>query len=201
VSWLRIDDGFTSHRKIAQLTDSEFRCWMRLLCHCAHAKDWVVTDATLGEVAKLTKARVGRFAELGLLDPVEVGYEVHDWILYSDATVGAKVAYYLGEHPEASANEVVRALGAKRELVLSEVRRYHESGSANGSTNGSHGTGDGGSESGSESGSRARAPDPTRKDPRPLPGSTTPRPRGPNGNGPGLPDIEHLTLVASKEMP
>lgn len=109
--------------KVAQLSDGEFRCWMRLLCHCAHASDPMVTAATVREVATLTRARVKRFAEIGLVDVVAGGHEVHDWILYSGSPIEAKVDYYLREHPEASANEVVRAIGSKREIVLSEVKR------------------------------------------------------------------------------
>jgi hypothetical protein len=155
VSWLRIDDGFTANKKVAQLSDGEFRCWMRLLCHCAHASDPLVTTASVREVATLTKARVKRFAELGLLDIVDGGHVVHDWILYSDSSVAEKVGYYLRENPEASANEVVRAVGSKRELVLHEVKRLR------GSESGSDGTGD----TGSVSGSRTRAPDPTPPEP------------------------------------
>jgi hypothetical protein len=155
VSWLRIDDGFTANKKVAQLSDGEFRCWMRLLCHCAHTDDPAVTAASVREVATLTKARVKRFAEIGLLDVVGDSHEVHDWILYSDSPVAAKVAYYLRKNPEASANEVVRAVGSKRELVLHEVKRIR------GSESGSDGTAD----PGSESGSRAPAPDPTPPEP------------------------------------
>lgn len=132
MSWLRIDDGFTANKKVAQLSDGEFRCWMRLLCHCAHTGDPLVTPASVREVATLTKARVKRYAELGLLDAAEGGHVVHDWIVYSDASVADKVAYFLGEHPEASANDVVRAVGGKREIVLAEVARLRvgtESGS------------------------------------------------------------------------
>lgn len=170
MSWLRIDDGFTANKKVAQLSDGEFRCWMRLLCHCAHAGDASVTVATVREVATLTKGRVKRYAELGLLDVVDGGHEVHDWILYSDSPVAAKVAYYLREHPEASANEVVRAVGSKREIVLAEVKRLR------GSETGSDGTG----ESGSESGSRAPAPVPTppRREPKAVTSLEARRARG-----------------------
>jgi hypothetical protein len=155
VSWLRIEDSFTANKKVAQLSDGEFRCWMRLLCHCAHAGDPLVTPASVREVASLTKVRVKRFAELGLLDAVDGGHEVHDWILYSDAPIGEKVAFFLRQNPEASANEVVRSIGSKREIVLAEVRRIR------GSESGSDGT----AADGSESGTHAPAPDPTPPEP------------------------------------
>jgi HNH endonuclease len=83
VSWLRIDDGFTANKKVAQLSDGEFRCWMRLLCHCARLRDPAVSPATIREVATLTKARVRRFAELGLLDSSGGTFEIHDWNTYN----------------------------------------------------------------------------------------------------------------------
>ncbi len=133
MTWLRVDDGFAFHPKIGKLTDKDFRVWVRVLCHCARYEDPTVDDATIGEVKDLTETRVARYAELGLLDETPEGMVIHDWILYTTASVGDKVDYYLKLHPKASANEVVRAVAGKRELVLSEVRRYHENGSQNGS--------------------------------------------------------------------
>lgn len=88
MSWLRVDDAFTSNSKIAQLTDAEFRVWMRLLCHCARAKDPTVDAATMNEVAGLTKARVSLFASLGVIDEIGSSWVVHDWQQYQpkDAT-------------------------------------------------------------------------------------------------------------------
>lgn len=165
MSWLRIEDGFTANKKVAQLSDGEFRCWMRLLCHCAHVGDPLVTAASVREVATLTKARVKRYAELGLLDSVAGGHEVHDWILYSDAPIADKVGFYLRQNPEATANDVVRAIGSKREIVLAEVKRLRA-----GSESGSNGTGSGGS----ESGTHAPAPDPTPTEPIGKPQAVTP---------------------------
>lgn len=82
MSWVRVDDGFTSNAKIVQLSDRDFRVWMRLLCHCARTRDPSVDKVALNEVAGLTKASVGRFAALVLLDPVGDDFEVHDWPQY-----------------------------------------------------------------------------------------------------------------------
>lgn len=86
--WLRLDDGFTSNSKIAQLSNTEFRVWMRLLCHCARSHDPSVDAAARNEVVGLTGKAVLRFAGLGLLDPVGDNFEVHDWTHYlpKDAT-------------------------------------------------------------------------------------------------------------------
>src|SRR4051794_24106180 len=35
MAWLRLDDGFAGRPAIVNLTDREFRLFIRLLCHCA----------------------------------------------------------------------------------------------------------------------------------------------------------------------
>jgi hypothetical protein len=82
VSWLRIDDGFTNHPKILELTDSEFRTWIRLLCHCSRVEDPSVDAATKREVAGLSAGRVARYWKIGLLDKTGDDYEVHNWPQY-----------------------------------------------------------------------------------------------------------------------
>ena len=82
MAWLRIDDGFTRNSKIAQLTDAEFRVWMRLLCHCAGSRDPSVDDVAMREVAGLNRQRVQRFHHLDLVDEIGGSYEIHDWLLY-----------------------------------------------------------------------------------------------------------------------
>lgn len=82
MSWLRIDDRFASHPKVAQLSDKEFRVWMRTLCFCASYEDPTVDRVAVNEIKGLTRAMVMRFAEIGLLDPSDAGHEVHDWEHY-----------------------------------------------------------------------------------------------------------------------
>jgi len=88
MAWLRIDDGFASHPKIATLSDRELRVWLRLLCYCAKTRDPSVDDVTRREVPGMTGKNVDRFVTLGLLDVVEHGIEIHDWLHYlpKDAT-------------------------------------------------------------------------------------------------------------------
>jgi hypothetical protein len=88
MAWLRIDDGFTANSKVAQLSDAEFRAWMRLLCHCARSRDPSVDEVAIREVSGLNSRRIRRYADLGLLDEVGDHFEVHDWAHYlpKDAT-------------------------------------------------------------------------------------------------------------------
>ena len=79
MTWLRISDGFTSNSKIAQLTDGQFRVWMRLLCHCAQSRDPSVDRVVIREVSGLTSHRIRAYFLLGLLDKIGTEYEIHDW--------------------------------------------------------------------------------------------------------------------------
>jgi hypothetical protein len=164
LSWLRIDDGFAEHYKISELSDREFRVWVRVLCYAArnNGREGRLTKAMRREIVGLTETVVERLVSLALLERDEDDIvTIHDWPIYADISVREKVVYYLTKrNPDASANEVVRALGQKRELVLAEVKWFRagsDGGSVGTTMNGSHGTGFGGS----ESGSRARAPVPS----------------------------------------
>ncbi len=79
MSWLRIDDGFASHPKIAALSDRELRVWLRLLCYCSRQSDPSVDAVTRQEVVGLTAAAVRRFADLELLDASGPNWEIHHW--------------------------------------------------------------------------------------------------------------------------
>jgi hypothetical protein len=130
MSWLRIDDGFAEHYKIAELTDREFRVWVRILCYAArnNGRAGRLTAAMRDQIVGLTPTITTRLVSLGLLDPDEEEgvLAIHDWKLYANVAIAEKVAHYLAAHPDASANDVVRAVRGKRELVLHEVKRFRE---------------------------------------------------------------------------
>lgn len=121
MSWLRVDDGYDTHPKMLELTEQQRWRWTRVLLHCArhrtegHVKTSVLRELGLGRT-------IADLLRLGLLhENGDTGYTVHDWRIYNADTIGGKVAAYLAEHPDAPANEVCRAVGGKREIVLSEV--------------------------------------------------------------------------------
>lgn len=104
MAWLRIDDSFAAHPKIAALTDAQLRVWLRVLCYCARYKKTrgAILEAALVEVPGLTKSTLNRFRNLGLIDPEPepefdpypgaIGY-VHDWRFYNpdDATAADRM--------------------------------------------------------------------------------------------------------------
>lgn len=106
MAWLRIDDGFTANTKIAQLTDAEFRVWMRLLCHCAGSRDPSVDAVARREVSGLTARRVERFRQLDLVDKVGDDFEVHGWsdFLPKDATNAERQKRWRARHRNAQSN-------------------------------------------------------------------------------------------------
>lgn len=165
MSWLRIDDSFTSHPKILALrTPGRRWTWLEVLTYTCRYHSPVVPTNIADAIPKATQPFILDCISLILIDVQEGGdLHVHDWELYADLSVGEKVDYYLGtKNPDASANEVYRAIGGKRELVLHEVARFR-----NGSQTVPNPVPDddiqrfpGTAEPGSQSGSRARAPDP-----------------------------------------
>jgi hypothetical protein len=168
MSWLRLDDGFTKHPKFSGWTAAQKWAWLEVMEYCARYETGGRIPHDLGVMPRsTTTSLLERASQAGLLDRADDGgLVIHDWLIYNGATIGEKVAYYLAKHPDASANEVHKALGGTREVVLSEVTRQRKPGSLTGTTEpGEGGTtepGQGGSESGSETGTHARGPVPSR---------------------------------------
>lgn len=81
MSWLRLDDGFPQHPKIAALTDRQFRDWLTLLAYCARYKTGGEVPEGSLRVLGVRSASVAAFQELGLLEDLTV----HDWEKYNPA--------------------------------------------------------------------------------------------------------------------
>jgi hypothetical protein len=130
MAWLRIDDGFPEHRKVLALKRTERWTWVELMCYCARQNDMGRVPHGVGDIVRgATRAFIRKCVDVGLIDETDEGLVVHDWLIYNADTIEAKVAAYLASHPEAGANEVQRAIGGKREIVLEVVRRHQENGS------------------------------------------------------------------------
>jgi hypothetical protein len=92
MTWLRLDDRFAENPKIVELSDREFRVWIRTLCYAARNERGEFTPAMCREVVGLTPATVDRFVEAGLLEPNGgTTFEVHDWRIYNPKDVTAAV--------------------------------------------------------------------------------------------------------------
>lgn len=157
MAWLRVDDGFDTHAKMLELTEVQRWRWTRVLIYCArHQTQGRVTLSVLRDIGLGRLA--GKLVEVGLLENAGPNaYLVHDWRIYN-GSVGDKVYAFLCDNPDATANEVFKAVGGRRDLVLSEVGRYRSG------TEVVPGTGTAvpatGTQSGTKSGTHARAPQP-----------------------------------------
>lgn len=167
MGWLRIDDGFASHPKIGQLTDRELRAWVRLLCYASRYRtDGYLSEAILNENRVKNRLKT-KLISLRLLDELDdengkKTVRIHDWSVYNGSTDDA-VGDYLDQNPDASANEVFRAIGGNRNRVLSAVAEHRSGGIKpvpNGTKSGISDTAKSGIRSGIESGIRARGPSP-----------------------------------------
>lgn len=132
MAWLRVDDGMPEHRKVLALPRKDRWTWLELLCYVARQNNGGHVPAGVCDVLRwVTPAFLQRCAEAGLLDPAPAPkavpgepptrYVVHDWSVYNAATIAEKVSSILTKNPDATANEIHREIGGKREIVLHEV--------------------------------------------------------------------------------
>ncbi|MFE2710547.1 hypothetical protein ACFXKI_00800 [Streptomyces mirabilis] len=84
--WVKLDDRFPSHRKVALLSDRAFRLHVCAMCWCAEN----LTDGRIGEreLALVTrirgvKATAKQLEDAGLWDRTEDGWEIHDYLDYN----------------------------------------------------------------------------------------------------------------------
>ncbi|MFE0647447.1 hypothetical protein ACFVZH_02500 [Streptomyces sp. NPDC059534] len=84
--WVRLDDRFPSHRKVALLSDRAFRLHVSAICWCAEN----LTDGRIGdrELPLIThirgiKATAQQLHEAGLWDRVDSGWMIHDYLDYN----------------------------------------------------------------------------------------------------------------------
>ena len=153
MTWLRVDDGFTEHGKIVSLKRADRWTWLELLCYCSRQGNGGQFSDGICDVLKwVSPAFLRRCVEarrlgdeVGLLEvvtgsdgtdwePVGNHYQVHDWAVYNGATIEARIAAFLEQNTDATANEVHRAVGGNRKVVLAEIARLRETGGSIGGT-------------------------------------------------------------------
>ena len=81
--WVKLDDRFPSHRKIALLSDRAFRLHVSALCWCSeNLTDGHIADRELPLVAKIrnVKATAQQLADAGVWDRTGGGWEIHDYL-------------------------------------------------------------------------------------------------------------------------
>lgn len=86
MSWVRLDDRFPSHRKVALLSDRAFRLHVSAICWCSeNLTDGHIRERELTLVAHVRglKATARELEEAGVWDRVEDGWVVHDYLAYN----------------------------------------------------------------------------------------------------------------------
>ncbi|TVZ96475.1 hypothetical protein [Streptomyces sp. BK340] len=84
--WVKLDDRFPSHRKVALLPDRAFRLHVSAICWCSeNLTDGRIADRELPLVAKVRglKAAAQQLVDAGLWDRIEGGWEIHDYLDYN----------------------------------------------------------------------------------------------------------------------
>lgn len=84
MAWLRLDDGFTDHRKIVKLkTDQRRWTWLRILIYTARFRSAEIPDDVSYMIPTATPKYLEECVEIGLLDRKDDGsLVVHDWSDY-----------------------------------------------------------------------------------------------------------------------
>lgn len=84
MAWLRIDDTFAGHPKMAKLTDRERWVWIRTLCYCARYATNTGAIEAPGEIIGLSPSLLDKLERIGLVDRNGNGVPVvHDWNEYN----------------------------------------------------------------------------------------------------------------------
>lgn len=84
--WVRLDDRFPSHRKVALLSDRAFRLYVSGLCWSSeNLTEGLIRDEELRVVAHVrnAKAAAKELEDRDLWDRVEGGWQIHDFLEYN----------------------------------------------------------------------------------------------------------------------
>ncbi|MFF5609303.1 hypothetical protein ACFY65_23430 [Streptomyces cellulosae] len=84
--WVKLDDRFPSHRKIALLSDRAFRLHVSAICWCAeNLTDGRISDRELALVTRVrgVKTTAKQLEDAGLWDRTEDGWVIHDYLDYN----------------------------------------------------------------------------------------------------------------------
>ena len=84
--WVKLDDRFPSHRKVALLSDRAFRLHVSAICWCAeNLTDGHISDRELTLVAHVrgVKATAKQLEDAGVWDRVDDGWVIHDYLDYN----------------------------------------------------------------------------------------------------------------------
>lgn len=109
--WVRLDDRFPSHRKVALLSDRAFRLYVSALCWSSeNLTEGRILDRELPVITRIrgTRAAAKELHDAGLWDRTENGWVVHDYLEYN---------------PDRSRVQAERAANAARQQAYRDRKR------------------------------------------------------------------------------
>lgn len=84
--WVRLDDRFPSHRKVALLSDRAFRLYVSALCWSSeNLTEGLIRDRELAVVTRVRGAKTAakELEEAQLWDRIAGGWQIHDFLEYN----------------------------------------------------------------------------------------------------------------------
>jgi hypothetical protein len=121
--WVRLDDRFPSHRKVALLSDRAFRLYTSALCWSSeNLTEGRILPKELPLVARIRghKAAAAELEAAGLWDPTEVGWVIHDYLIYN---------------PDRARVQADRQANAARQQAFRDRKKAERDADRNGSRN------------------------------------------------------------------
>ena len=93
MAWVKIDDQFPEHRKVAGLSDAAFRLHFSGIAYCSRqlTDGLIEADAIPALVRKYRPTALTELVERGLWKPIAIGggkpavYEIHDYLQWNDS--------------------------------------------------------------------------------------------------------------------
>lgn len=122
--WVRLDDRFPSHRKVALLSDRAFRLYVSALCWSSeNLTEGRILDRELSLVARVrgTKTVAKELEDARLWDRIEGGWDIHDYLEYN---------------PDRARVQADRDANAARQKAFRERKRAEKEAARNGGSNG-----------------------------------------------------------------
>lgn len=121
--WVRLDDRFPSHRKVAMLSDRAFRLYVSALCWSSeNLTEGRVLERELPFVARLRGAKkaAAELEEANLWDGIDGGWVIHDYLEYN---------------PDRAKVKSERASNAARQKAFRDRKKAERNARSNGVTN------------------------------------------------------------------
>lgn len=134
--WVRLDDRFPSHRKVALLSDRAFRLYVSALCWCSeNLTEGAIAERELPFIARLrgVKKAATELEAAGLWDRTADGWMVHDYLEYNPDRARVKA--------DRESNAARQKAWRDRKRAEREAKRAAEEAERNGVTHHDHDAG------------------------------------------------------------